>query len=840
MESSILQICNWKLLVMKPISSLKSFLREFSKFLTVTFIFSILLIALLNNNLQAQNQSISTGSYIINMGITPQTVGNGLKPYGMLYDMISNYNVPVKWVINPTKNKDGIDFIHNSIEYRGGPFIIPAEFRNNAVNARITYWESLGVIGSSTISEFFVPVFQTLYTVPRWTLDLQNGSIASKYFVNASIPEVAYGGSSKELWKTPDQLQGCDDLFVMPHADPKWDTHSNLLYWNENYKGGIWAACHAVSALENMVNPLDRTEQTNFLTKKDNAFMGSSGDYANSNSLLLWGDHNGGNPPYNYRLFSNPVAQFMGNLDAALTNGSEQIFVPRQTTGTTAQWNPSINMLVYDADQSDVLSPNLIDFRNIAGLVVYGRGFENPNRGYVMYEAGHSHNKSTGTANIAAQRAFFNFSILVSNDKVVLPELSSVPDIMTSSSTYNLTFTLPNGFNVGNYSIVWKSSCGGTFSNTNQQSVIFTPPIVSSLTDCNITVTITDACGRIFYNSKSIKIKNCDLNVNRSVNNPSCYALSNGSISMGISGSSGPFTWTWSKSNSVETGSGTGNVISNLKNGTYQVNVKTSGGCSTNFSELLTQPNQLVVNTTVKSYLCPGNFGFVNLAVSGGTAPYTYDWADMVGNNNPGNRSDLIAANYSLVVRDQNGCEINKTALITGPTQNIQASLISKNQITCYGLNDGSMSFDVSGGTAPYTYLWLDGSTNLNRNSLTAGTYNLTITDNNGCLLQISESITQPEKLSLSFLITNPTCPSGTNSGNPDDGSIDLSVTGGTPPYLYNWADLNMPTEPEDRTALPSGNYTVIVQDQNGCNANISVMLNTLKEEPLPPGGINN
>ncbi|MEO6189253.1 MAG: hypothetical protein ABIO44_01735, partial [Saprospiraceae bacterium] len=87
-------------------------------------------------------EPIPSGSYVINMGILPQTVNNGLRPYGMVYDLVKNYMVPVKWVINSSKVKDGIDFSHNGIDYKGGPFIIPAPYRTAAVNARITYWTS--------------------------------------------------------------------------------------------------------------------------------------------------------------------------------------------------------------------------------------------------------------------------------------------------------------------------------------------------------------------------------------------------------------------------------------------------------------------------------------------------------------------------------------------------------------------------------------------------------------------------------------------------------------------------------------------------------------------------
>jgi hypothetical protein len=90
----------------------------------------------------AATETLTTGAFIINMGVVPQTIANGLKPYGMLYDLVKNYNVPVKWVTIPTKLKDGIDLMYNSVDYKGGTFVLPAEYRSAAVNARIAYWQS--------------------------------------------------------------------------------------------------------------------------------------------------------------------------------------------------------------------------------------------------------------------------------------------------------------------------------------------------------------------------------------------------------------------------------------------------------------------------------------------------------------------------------------------------------------------------------------------------------------------------------------------------------------------------------------------------------------------------
>lgn len=468
-----------------------------------------LCLSLLTGKLSAQNVDFPAGSYYINMGVTPQTIGNGLKPYGLLYDLLKNDKINIYWYINPAKVKDGIDMVVGTTNLRGGVFIIPSYFRSPAINAKIAAWNAKGVVGVTSTQVISLPQddLNKLRSAPRWTLDRQNGAIAADYFVYAEIPPSAHGGSNSAGWDLPSELDECDDLFIMPHADPEWATHENLLYWNEDHRGSIWAACHAASAIENMVDPADRTVQTNFLTQKDPAAsLRGTTEYAVSNSLILWGDHDDATLPYTSLLPTDPVSQYMGTIDAATTNGSEQVYVPRQGLATQAPnvynanaiagWNPGVNMLVYDPTHPDVTNPDLVTLRNVAGIMLYGRAFDDPNRGWVMYEAGHAHDRSTGTANIAAMRAFFNFSFLSMADKTVVPEINNIPEIVYSGEAIDIGFEFLDRINPNLFQIEWRSSCGGTFTPSNGLITSFSPPAVLTPTECLISVSITDGCTR--------------------------------------------------------------------------------------------------------------------------------------------------------------------------------------------------------------------------------------------------------------------------------------------------------------------------------------------------------
>jgi len=118
--------------------------RQLISFCGISFVTICLLIAVLNFSPKkakaTANETLQSGSYIINMGITPQTISNGLKPYGMIYDLIVNYNVPIKWIIEPGKAKDGTDFTYNTVNYKDGLFIIPFEYINSLIKTRIDYW----------------------------------------------------------------------------------------------------------------------------------------------------------------------------------------------------------------------------------------------------------------------------------------------------------------------------------------------------------------------------------------------------------------------------------------------------------------------------------------------------------------------------------------------------------------------------------------------------------------------------------------------------------------------------------------------------------------------------
>ena len=796
----------------------------FSKVLCLLFFISCF-----NITLTKAQETMAAGSYIINMGVLPQTEANGLRPYGMVYDLLANYQVPIKWVINQSKGKDGVDFSIGGTSYRGGPFIIPAEFITATVSSRISFWQGEGVQGTYTTAPVDVPVYTTLFSAPSWTLNNEKEDIPEDFFDNASIPSSAYN------LKAAADLDFCDDVFVMPHDDPEWSSHSNLLDWNRDFRGSIWYGCHAGGALENMFNPANPSEQTNFLCEKNGIATDIVKGYAQN--TIIWSKfHDHGEPPYTYEFPTHPIMQFMGDFDEVPNSGgAQQVYIPIGTGG--ASWRPTTFTAAWDPDHPERFNN---DADNRAVVMAFGRAFGLSTNGWVLMQAGHDITKAGGQDAVAAQRSFFNFSFLSMEDKVVIPSITGVTTntSIAPGTPINLGFTLPGGANPADYTVEWTASCtGGTFSPSNTaQSVTFTPPNTSGSTTCILTLTITDPCNRITFDSRSVEVV-CQLSVTPTIT-PICAGTgATGVIDMAITGGTAPYNYTWTRAGGG-TGSGTGTNISGLSAGTYTVGVTASNGCQDFFTAVVNEFPAINLSTSINNIACFGQTtGSISLNVSGGTPGYTYSWGDGPTTQN---RSGLAAGIYEVTVTDNAGCTANVSRSVTQPAAALSITP-SVTNILCFGEATGAIALSVAGGTATYNFLWNDGANTQNRSNLLAGTYGVTVTDMNNCTETLTNiTVTQPASaLSVAAsTVVDASC------GNAS-GSISLTVSGGTGAYTYDWSGSPTGDGTANITNLGAGNYIVTVTDANGCSVILSqaiqqspdVTLTILPTNPTCPPG---
>jgi len=196
----------------------------------------------------------------------------------------------------------------------------------------------------------------------------------------------------------------------------------------------------------------------------------------------------------------------------------------------------------------------------------------------------------------------------------------------------------------------------------------------------------------------------------------------------------------------------------------------------------------------------------------------------------------LIAGNYSVMITDANGCSvISPVWLVSQPPTAVFVTVSTIHPITCNGDLDGSLQANVSGGTGPYTWAWVGGGNTQTLSSLGAGTYQVTVTDANGCSNTSSSTLTNPAVLTVDAGNGSFFC---ANSGE----YFEAIASGGAPysggGYTWLWNDgINTPFHLAPASA-GTYNYSVTVTDQNGCTATDATVVN-VSTESAPIAGIN-
>lgn len=321
---------------------------------------------------------------------------------------------------------------------------------------------------------------------------------------------------------------------------------------------------------------------------------------------------------------------------------------------------------------------------------------------------------------------------------------------------------------------------------------------LTNLSAGTYTVVVTDANG--CQDSTTIVVNNTSGTLqiaNANVTNETCTDA-NGAIDLTVNGSA-PFTYSWNNGATTED-------IANLGAGTYTVIVSDQQGCSTSESYTLTDFNNglALASFTITDETCGDGQGAIDITATGGIGALSYDWS------NGSTAEDIILLNagtYSVIISDGSICDFDTTFTVVN-NANGMAATTSVSDEQCGNAN-GSITLSVTGGTAPLTYLWSNGAVSANIAGLAAGTYTCEVTDNTGCILNITETVSNTAgTLAATAAITDEDCGGA-------DGAVDVTVTGGQSPYTYAWSSGQTT---EDISNLTYGTYSVTITDANGCS----------------------
>ncbi len=336
-----------------------------------------------------------------------------------------------------------------------------------------------------------------------------------------------------------------------------------------------------------------------------------------------------------------------------------------------------------------------------------------------------------------------------------------------------------------NYVYSWSTGVSGVDEITGLSAGIYTVTLEDGNScDTSMTFTITEPDALL---------------INSTISNINCNGSTNGEIELLVSGGTSNYTYAWS------TGATTQN-ISSLVPGDYTVTVVDENSCQLSETYTIVEPDTIAASAVISDVNCfGGNTGAIAQTVAGGTPPYSFVWSNGATVEDI---SGLVAGTYTVSITDFYNCPIEVESYIVGEPNDLTISE-THTDVTCFGGNNGNIAITPSGGTPNYNYLWSNGATSPILNSITAGTYTLTVTDANNCQESVTVIVGEATEITATPIIDSVLCNGQSN------GIISLSVSGGNPGYSYSWS--NLATTPV-LNGLSAGTYTVTITDNSSCS----------------------
>jgi hypothetical protein len=437
---------------------------------------------------------------------------------------------------------------------------------------------------------------------------------------------------------------------------------------------------------------------------------------------------------------------------------------------------------------------------------------------------------STYTTSSITEGQVGNYRVIVSNSsgsvvsnaaQVSLFEpisiaMSSTPTTCFAGTNGTATAVASNG--VAPYTYSWSNSAGGS--------------TISNLVAGSYTVTVTGANGCTNTNSVSVSQPELPIAITFNASSVTCFGGSNGTATATATRGTAPYTFSWSN------GASGANVA--LPSGNFTVTARDANGCEASNTVFIAQPSQLIASVTNRPVLCHGgNDGSASVSVSGGTTPYYYAWSNGFTGINP---SGLTAGSYFVLITDANNCSVGTITTVTQPERLVYS--FTKDDVKCFGGNDGKIEVFPFGGTSPYQLTTNGLLLPTSSRTFKEGTYQINVRDANNCLSTANiVQIGQPSSPVTARLLSSKS-PRGFGL---TDGSITVEIKGGTGPFSSfstNWTwsggsnqnEVKTETGGTLRTTLEKaggGNYSLRVTDsqfgaaitQDGCTTTLNYFL---------------
>ncbi len=352
---------------------------------------------------------------------------------------------------------------------------------------------------------------------------------------------------------------------------------------------------------------------------------------------------------------------------------------------------------------------------------------------------------------------------------------------------------------VSPYAFVWSNGQTGAI-NTN-------------LSAGSYQVTITDALG--CTGAATVTVSEPPLLTSvATATNVSCFGAQDAEATVLAAGGVSPYAFVWSNGQ-------TGAINTNLSAGSYQVTITDALGCTGAATVIVSEPPLLTSVATATNVSCfGGQDAEATVLAAGGVPPYAFVW----NNGQTGAiNTNLSAGSYQVTITDALGCTGAATVIVSEPP--LLTSVATATNVSCFGAQDAEASVLAAGGVSPYSYAWSNGQTGAINTNLSAGSYQVTITDALGCTGAATVIVSEPPLLTSVATATNVPCFGG------QDAEATVLAAGGVSPYAYVWSNGQTGAI---NTNLSAGSYQVSITDALGCTGAATVIVS---EPPLLTSG---